>query len=324
MDSKLMRSDGRIVDMLDFAFVRFFAHQYPAWLDARRYLPGHVNAFHKHDFAQMWYCLSGKYLHHMEDCEYECAKGSVVIIPPGVYHRISIPEGEEPELVHLNVMYDTFVDTPPDRYLNANSRLFLPPFADELGMSFPFYIMLSRESQKTVEAYTSWLAMLRFNPPQKDTLLQIYEKLEEMFSLPEFALPEEYRERAVWLIQTRVYPVVRMLAYLNVHYQERITEDALLKEMGICRANLYRHFKRMIGYTYSQYLQMLRVKHVYMYVRFTSYPLAYISDMCGFTDLPHMVRVYEKYMGMAPGRHRKARANWPDEGPERNMHTPKY
>ena len=71
-----MRSDGRIVDMLDFAFVRFIAHQYPVWADARQYHPGQVNVFHKYDFPQAWYCLSGKHLRHTESCVCECAKGS--------------------------------------------------------------------------------------------------------------------------------------------------------------------------------------------------------------------------------------------------------
>ena len=72
--------------MLDCAFSKFLALRYPVFIKYYIYPPMHRNPMHNHDFPQLWYCLNGRYQHRVGDCIYECGKGSVVIIPPGVFH----------------------------------------------------------------------------------------------------------------------------------------------------------------------------------------------------------------------------------------------
>lgn len=282
------------------AFDKFSFYRYPVNLRSWVYTSKHDSLFHNHDFPQLWYCADGRYLHQVGNQVYECSKGSVVVIPTGVFHKFSVPEDEETRLLCLEVMFDTFLDVSFKKYLNAIAAFFLPPFSRELGYKYSTYQILSRESQKAFEEYCSWLSLLSFARSVPVDNKDILMKLEELFSLPEFALPDVYREKAMQLVASNLNPVLKVLRYLNDHYHEKLVEQMLLSTIGISHASFYRYFKCYTGYTFAQYLQLLRVMHVHLYLSRTSYPISYISDMCGFCNTQYMSRIYKKYSGRSP------------------------
>ena len=320
MENSIFRDDYRY---LECAFNKFFALRYPFLIDTRVYTAVHHNCLHNHDFPQVWYCLSGRYQHRVEDRVYTCEKGSIVMVPAGAYHNFQISEGEIAQIQSLNVMYDVFLNVPQEQCFHAAVNLFLPNYAKELERDFPAYIQLSPESQAVYEKNTSWLDSVCFNLPEAQGSADIYEKLEQIFRVPEFAVAEQYRERAAWLLQTRIYPIMRALGYINMHYPERIAEEAVIRAAGTCRANLYRYFKQFTGYTYAVYLQWLRTKRVFRYLTYTTYPLSYISDICGFTNQAYMSQIFYKYMGITPSAFRTAQKKWLADQPYNKRTCPR-
>ena len=308
--------------IIDFAFSKFLSRKYPVWADSEIYTDNHTNKYHNHDFPQLWYCLNGTYINRVEDTDYECTKGSVVIVPPGVFHQVSVPKGESAEIVQLNVMYDFYLNFPIEQYINTVGNLFLPPFKKELGISFSTHIKLSQESQAVMEECLSWFAVLEYTHSAVELDMQIRKKLETMFSIPEFTLPEKLKKKAEGFVWTRLDPIIRVVAYLNTNYEKKLTVDNIVRVSAICRANVYRYFKLFTGYTYSQYLQRLRTKHVYFYLKNTTYPLSYISDMCGFYDISHMGKVYYRYMRVKPKEFRTEKKKWLEENPQYKMRMP--
>ncbi len=281
-----------------FEFLKMQASRYVAFASQSRFEKD-INDGHIHDFAQVWYCCYGKYTHIVGDQTFHCTEGSVVIVPSGMYHEISFTEGDT-EVLELNVSYKLFLQTQPDRLVNTIANLCLPAFSQELGYSIPLYVMLSPQSQKLAEEHLSWLAMLRYTPKEMVRKEEIYEKIESLFSLPEFAISDKYRKKALRIAQTQLCPIFQILFYLNIHYPEKIEEERLLQEGGISRRGMYRYFKRVTGFTYSQYLQQLRVAHALAYLRQSQYSLPYISDMCGFCDVSYMSRVFQRCIGESP------------------------
>ncbi len=112
-------------------------------------------------------------------------------------------------------------------YLSHAFRMFLPAFADELKYRFQPCIALSPASQAVMEEAGIWLSMLEFAPRKTVDADEICEKLEEIFSLPELVMPASAQHTARTLIQMRLWPILRILSYLNVHYPEKIQEEAL-------------------------------------------------------------------------------------------------
>ncbi len=288
-----------IKEQLAFDFGRFSDSRCLVHANKRTFPKDHKNVYHRHDFPQIWYCYQGAYQHNLEGHIYECTEGSLMVIPAGVGHDVRFPYGEA-ELLMLDVSYNGILETAPDKYINAVANLCLPAFSKELGYTFASCRMLSPASRQVVEEVFSWFVLANYAVSQFAKKEEIAEKLEQLFSTAECAMPEQYRKRAISIVQSWVYPAFKIIAYLNVHYPEKILEEDFLKEIGISHSSLNRYFKRVSGFSYGQYLLQLRVKRAYIYIRTTTYPLSYISDMCGFYDVYHMSHAFNKYIGERP------------------------
>lgn len=279
---------------INFEFTKMKSSIYPAYA-SRRYFDAKRNDGHIHDFMQVWYCCSGSYTHQVGQQVYECGAGSLVMVPAGVYHEISFTE-EGTEVLELNVSYRLFLEAAPDRIINTTANLCQNAFSQQLRT----YVMLSPQSRLLADDYLSWISTLRYTPPEIASKEELYEKIESLFSLPELAIEEKHRKKVQHIAQTQIVPIFQILSYMNIHYPEKIEEEDILQYSGISRRGMYRYFKKIIGLTYSQYLQQLRVGHAIVYLRQSRYSLTHISDLCGFCDVSYMSRVFQKCIGESP------------------------
>lgn len=259
---------------------------------------------HLHDFPQVWYCYSGTYWHQVGEEIYECKKGSMIVVPVGVPHFFWCNADAGVEVIRMNIHYNILKDARPDAYVNFRTNTFLIPYFSKLGLSFTPYKMLSEHSQKQIEQIFSWLALLNHTPYHSSTEEQMQEKLEEIFSLPEYAIPKKIQKRTVSIVQNRLNPVLRIVDHLNTHYSEKITDEQLLQAANLSRAVMYRHFKEIMQETYSRYLQHMRVRHAHCLMRDAAFTMSQIADLCGFYSSYHMAQTYTRFVGKAPSEAR--------------------
>ncbi len=261
----------------------------------REFSPGFESTYNLHDFPQVWYCYRGHYFHKVDECVYECNEGSVIVLPVGVSQRFWTDTGME--LMRLDIRYDLLEHLPLKEYIDSAANLFLPRFFKDLDLPFSPHKTLGAQSRLVWEQVFSWFALMKYAPANSATKEQFLEKLEQMFSVPEYKIPEKCEKRAMRIVQNWICPILRMMIYMNDHFSEKITDERLLQEGNMSRAVMYRVFKRVTNQTYAQYLQNLRVRHVHLCLRETTYSLADIAELCGFYDTYHMSRVYSKCYG---------------------------
>ena len=281
-----------------FAFERFAKNRQPVFVRVNDFTSANPRDYHKHDFVQVWYCYDNFYFHKIQETEYRCEKGSIAIIPAGTQHEVWFEETAKVQC--LNVHYDILLGKPLGQFENTAVQLFSGDFLQEIDPNYSFVRMLSPKSQDAVEKALSWFVLLDYEMHSAQGNEQIWEKLEEIFALPEFSMPERKLEKALHLVQTRVVPIMKIVSYLNDHYDEKVTDEKLLQVGNISRAVMYRYFKRLLGDTYSVYLQKLRVRRAHLYMKSTTLPITQIAQLCGFSDVCHMTRVYTKYRGSNP------------------------
>ena len=289
---------------IGFAYSKFEGQKHPVYAYSWVFTSEHHDAVHRHDFPQLWYCRRGKYTHYVEDTACECSAGSVVVIPAGALHTFRIPEGKEVELFAVHISYEFLLGLSSGEYPNTVANLFLPCFSNEAGWHFSPYVQLSAKSQTVVSDCLSKIVLLGYEAYMPDALRKLSEKLDELFSVPEYSLPENIHRKTQTLIQARILPIYRSIFYINRHFHEKIPEETVLQAGGISRSGFYRYFRRVLGCSYSQYLQQLRVDHVYIYLKCTNYSLSYIADVCGFFDAQYMSQVFSRYVGESPNRRR--------------------
>ena len=310
--------------LLQCAFEKFRSLRYPYAVEIRVYRPVHINLLLCHDYPQVWYSLNGTYMHQIEGEIYECAKGSLIVIPSGVAHKIWVPEDNEARILRFDVMYDIFQEVQPESYTNSIANLFLYAFAQEFGVDIPLYHMLSPDSQALIEEHLSWLAATNIRVPVRIDAADFRERTEEIFSLPELSIPEKYRKKVVQLAQARLRPIIQVLLYMNLHSSDTVTEESLLQVSAISRAALYRDFKQYTGYSCFVYLKWLRIRRAFLYLSHTTYSISYISDICGFSDLPHMSRTFSRFMGAAPKMIRIEQRKWLEDYPQDKLYAKQF
>lgn len=292
----------RIVDekeAIHFAFERRGGQVFGLHVNHPDYEVGYSSGIHAHDFPQIWYCCQGQYRHDVGGNRYDCTPGTLIIIPPGVPHEVLFTESTA-EIVMMDLNYTMFLDVDFAQWKNTILNLCMPAFAKELEYQPKFFVELGQDSRKKAEDLFSWLTMTMYSPMDSYNGKRIYDKIEELFTLPELAYPQVDPAKALNLMQTRLRPVFRIISYLNIHYAEKIDDERLLQDGGISRTGMYRYFSRVMGCTYSKYLQQLRVHKVLISLRKTTFSLSHIADICGFCDMRHMSQVFQKYYGTTP------------------------
>ena len=286
-------------EQYSFAFERFQNGVGLVRANKRVYEKDRQTVYHNHDYAQIWYCYRESYQQNIEGKIYDCPEGSLVVIPPGVRHDVRFTSANA-EVLMMDVNYTAILAAAPEQYPNLTANLWLPAFSGELGCELPLCRMLCPKSQQVVEEIFSWFVLSNYAAGKQQSKTEVLQQLESLFTIAECALPEKHRRKAENIFRNWVYPSFQIVDYLNIHYPEKILEEDFLRESGFSHASLNRYFKRISGFSYTQYLVQLRVKRAYIYIRTTTYPLSYISDMCGFYDLYHMSQAFYKYIGERP------------------------
>ena len=100
-------------------------------------------------------------------------------------------------------------------------------------------------------------------------------------------------------IRPRDRAVARVCQILEQEYQNRITLDRLARETGFSKYYLERTFHDQIGVPVHQYLKKVRVAQALDLLRKGQRPSA-IATKTGFSDQPHLTRVFREELGFTP------------------------
>lgn len=273
--------------LISSSFVAFLSYKPPIYAKTAEFssIPPQKGA-HYHDYPEMWYCHSGHYTHETENGEHSCGPGSVVIIPPGVMHRLNIPENSKGSISQICVTFNFFEDVDAAAHISSIAHMLLPRFESKLGFSLPEFVALSKESQLVAEK------LLTEQPGLNE--------LDRFFALPEFELSAKQKKAALTVAKTRLYPILHALTFMNANYSKKLTSEDLTAVSSLCRTNFLSAFKRYLGISYSTYHIMLRVARAQYAIAHTQYSLQYISDMCGFATSSYMSKCYKRYKGILP------------------------
>lgn len=273
-------------------------------------------ALHCHDFPQVWYCFEGNFSVLTDDRRYEVQKGSLLVVPLGIMHRIVIPDGVAPQVFRVNINYNIFREKAPVIYINTIIHLFMGAFGSEIRMNARELITLQEETAK--EAFQLLTKLDASN--QAESQLSVEEKLivlERIFSLPDFAVSEQTGKHAISLWQTKINPIILGIVYVNDNFNEKILIKDMQRITFLGHSTFYETFRRFMNSSFLKYLQIIRLKNAHLMMRETDFSIAQVASMCGFNSHSHMERTYKKYSGVCSSKARAHSIEWARENPNR-------
>ncbi len=101
----------------------------------------------------------------------------------------------------------------------------------------------------------------------------------------------------------------RAIAYANEHYLEDIKLLDVAETMGVSYHHLSHTFKAVSGFSFREYVTLLRVNKAREMLRDESLNITQISSGSGFSEHKHLDAAFKKYFATTPTQYRKKYMN---------------
>ena len=99
--------------------------------------------------------------------------------------------------------------------------------------------------------------------------------------------------------------VAEIVQYINKNYMNKINLSTISEKFFISRYHFSRIFKEATGFTFTEYINSVRIQEAQKYLRETNWKISTISEKAGFESIAHFGRVFKKATGLSPLNYRK-------------------
>ena len=93
--------------------------------------------------------------------------------------------------------------------------------------------------------------------------------------------------------------------YIENHFNEKLTIDAIAENVHISKYYLSHEFKRITGKTINEMITSIRCNHAQHYLTENSLTATEISDICGFETYAYFSNVFKRTVGFSPSEYRR-------------------
>ena len=111
--------------------------------------------------------------------------------------------------------------------------------------------------------------------------------------------------------------LLRALDYINLHYGERISVEDVARYVDKSNNYFSSHFKKSMGISFVDYLNMIRVEHAKRMLRQTACMTYEIAERVGYNDYKYFSTVFRRIAGVSPSEYRKGIQ--PGDSPEERV-----
>ncbi|MFD1953896.1 AraC family transcriptional regulator [Paenibacillus thailandensis] len=247
---------------------------------------------HTHDFYEIYYLLEGERVYFMNGNVYTVSKGEMMFINPDDLHSTaSSAEVPEFERILLNFSH-RFVEE-GDKQIAAllpldDSRLIRLPLKEQPVMERILKRMIE-EAKSESPHYVSYIRSLLI-----ELLVLVYRAglTGEADSPSKYAHPMHHK-------------ISEIALYMNRNFNKPITLEQVSKQFYISPSYLSRIFKKLTGFHFREYLQVVRIREAQKRLAGTRDSVQFISEQVGFEHIAHFNKTFKKLTSVTPLQYRK-------------------
>ena len=247
---------------------------------------------HSHDYFQIYYIVSGKIIHHIEQNSAELCSGDVFILPPNLPHYIETASNEVdfyslsfmPEFVQRNTESNRMVSDFLYYLKTVQSDNIQPKFSFSYEDTLFINLMFERISKEFQDNKTGKNDMLKSNVM---ILLTLFARV----------YFEEQAETLTTHENKRL--VMYCIEYIKTHFNEDITLSKMVRHCGISKTCFCSLFNALVGTSFKDYLNRYRTKKAVEFLS-SGEKIANVSTYCGYNDFSSFYRNFKKYIGVSP------------------------
>jgi AraC family transcriptional regulator of arabinose operon len=249
---------------------------------------------HFHPGYELYYLLQGERTYFINGSVFTAQRGDMVIVNPYDVHRTTSSEVPEFERILINFSEHFVQNEPEDR----EAGLQLLPFPNGSRL-----LRFSLKDQALIEhILRDMLSECKEQQPGFDTYVKalLHQLLVRMYRQSMIELQEPLA--AAHPMHAKISEIA---TYLNQHFHQELTLEQVAKQFYISVSYLSRMFKKMTGFHFREYIQVIRVKEAQRLLRETQDKVMTIAEKTGFEHIAHFNTTFKKITGVPPLRYRK-------------------
>ena len=100
-------------------------------------------------------------------------------------------------------------------------------------------------------------------------------------------------------------PIQQVIAYIADNYLQKITLDDIARKYAFSAAYLGQLFKKQTGYTFNEYLNLLRLKHACNLLQNSPLAVKEIAYQSGYSSVEYFLHIFKKQLQMTPSEYRQ-------------------
>lgn len=101
--------------------------------------------------------------------------------------------------------------------------------------------------------------------------------------------------------------IYQTTAYIKENLAEKLTLEDAAEHVSLSKSYFCRILKDELGYTFTEYVNHLRVERAKLYLRDSTMSIADIAYAVGFDDQSYFTRIFKKLTNVSPGQYRKSK-----------------
>ncbi|MCI3920853.1 AraC family transcriptional regulator [Paenibacillus sp. TRM 82003] len=242
---------------------------------------------HYHPYYELFYLIGGERVFFIRDRVLTAKPGELVVVRPHELHRTSSAEACE---------YERIIVHYAPTFLPGGGR-----GGEAEGMS-PF-VAFEPEERETVEA--TLRAMIRESEAKREGYVDFLRLLLLQLLLLVRRAKATYPELRLQEAPPLHQKVSEVAAFINDHYHEPLTLRAAAERFHISEGHLSRVFAKYTGFTYQDYVRLVRVREAQQRLRDSDEKVGAIALATGFGHIAHFNKTFKAETGMTPRAYRQ-------------------
>lgn len=263
---------------------------------------------HWHPEVEFQFFVSGSRKFFIENQDYECKAGSVVIIDSGKVHNTYSAKELAHDRILLSFEKDKFaavvqaLGVDLDAFFRTHQGVVQIPTED-----WQYFIDLmqdiANEVQEKAPNYQGIVAM----------------RLTELLIYIDRSLTAGSRKKINEINSHQVNETVREVTdFIKENYKNVGSLEEIASRFYLDKSYLSRIFRRITGYTITEFTNIQKVQHAQKLLEDTDLPIATIALEVGYDNLPYFNRVFKKYIETSPLQYRKKQIAYKQSLREKN------
>lgn len=247
---------------------------------------------HSHNYFQIYYVISGRLTHHLENSTADLTAGDIFILPPDQPHYIEMPDGEV-DFYSLSFMSDYFQNVKEANKLILDFLLYLQ--TEQAEKIEPRVCLSYEDTLFTNTLFKRIMAEFSGNKTGKNEIIK--ESVSVLLSL--FARVYFEENVSALIAKENRQLVMHTIEYIKNHFDEEITLSEIVRRSAMSKTNFCTIFNSITGMPFKEYLNRYRVERAAELIA-AGEKVSVAGNYCGYSDFSTFYRNFKKYMEISP------------------------